>query len=177
MSPGGTIPSPLLCAGGALVPAAAAGDGPRARLDKPKNVALNGLRALEPQCVRALRAFRGPRVGLPLGSRVEGLEPLRDLVDLAAHGRAGVGLREARAGLARFTPRSDVAGGVGGGIAVTRETPSKPLKHYFAPTNFSAFAFRSPSRPTTNFGTAFFAQILAANSTFCVALSTSDGSS
>ena len=49
MSQGGTIPSPLLCAGGALVPAAAAGDGPRARLDKPKNVARDGLRPLEPQ--------------------------------------------------------------------------------------------------------------------------------
>ena len=47
MSPGGTIPSPLLCAGGALVPAAAAGDGPRARLDKPKNVARHRLRVLK----------------------------------------------------------------------------------------------------------------------------------
>ena len=94
MSPGGTIPSPLLCVVRRLVPAAAAGDGAWARLAESEDIALNGLRALEPQCVRALRAFRGPRVGLPLGSRVEGLEPLRDLVDLAAHLSTGVGLRD-----------------------------------------------------------------------------------
>ena len=71
MSPGGTIPSPLLCVVRRLVPAAAAGDGPRARLDEAEDVARDGLRVLQAQCVRALCAFRGPRVtprpnGLPV---------------------------------------------------------------------------------------------------------------
>ena len=76
MSPGGTIPSPLLCVVRSLVPAAAAGDGPRARLGEAEDVARDGLRVLQAQGVRALRALRGPRVGLPLRPGVEGLEPL-----------------------------------------------------------------------------------------------------
>ena len=46
MSPGDTIPSPLLCVVRRLVPAAAAGDGPRARLGEAEDVARDGLRVL-----------------------------------------------------------------------------------------------------------------------------------
>ena len=73
MSPGGTIPSPLLCVVGRLVPAATARDGPRARLGEAEDVARDGLRVLQAQGVRALRALRGPRVGLSFRSRVERL--------------------------------------------------------------------------------------------------------
>ena len=58
MSPGGTIPSPLLCVVRRLVPAAAAGDGSRARLGEAEDVARDGLRVLQAQGVRPLRALR-----------------------------------------------------------------------------------------------------------------------
>ena len=63
MSPRGTIPSLLLCVVRRLVPAVAAGDGPRARLGEAEDVARDRLRVLQAQCVRALRASEGRAYG------------------------------------------------------------------------------------------------------------------
>ena len=57
MSPGGTFQALCCCFFGDLVPAAAAGDGSRARLGEAEDVARDGLRVLQAQGVRALRAL------------------------------------------------------------------------------------------------------------------------